>query len=127
MHHLKTIKFKLDMKNIEKPYLDSILEVTKQLKLSHDAFSSYKFDLSKSDITEAIIFRLQAFYLAQNEIKQLLKKGYGAAASDFFVETILFFTKVYLNQQAPHLEVTSEKECNTLIISDHWLSLKIKT
>ena len=98
------------MKNIDKPYLDSIHQVQEQLTSSYNSFFSYPFDLAKSDISEVIILRLQAYYASQNVIKQLLGKGYAAAGADFFVETVLFFVKLYLKQQLPNLQAVSERE-----------------
>ena len=101
----------ISLKEIDKSYIESIRGTYDQLEKAHQAVESdYIFDLTRSEITEAILERLKAYYLTQERIKIFLDKRYVAAASDFFVESILFFLRLYLKSQGGHLEAHSEKQ-----------------
>jgi hypothetical protein len=73
-----------------------------QMKLS--CFSSSGFDYS-----QAITNRLRAFYLSQSELKYFLDKKVAQAGSDFFVETILFFLKLFNEVEDIGFEIKSEQ------------------
>ena len=73
------------------------------------AHSVSEIDLNSTDVSHAILLRLKAYYLCQEEIKSQLGKVYAAPAADFFVETVCFFLKVVLGKLAPLLTVASEK------------------
>ena len=66
-------------------------------------------DLSKDELTEAVLLRLRSFLLTQDTIKAELKKVYAAPAADFFVETVAFFLEVALSGLGTGLEVASER------------------
>lgn len=58
----------------------------------------YSFDLSKLEITEAIIERMDGFwYFHVNNNKDLLGRNANTIAADFFTETCLLFVKLYFN------------------------------
>jgi hypothetical protein len=99
------------LKEIDKLYIESISATYHQLERAHQQVQDrYIFDLTKSEISEAIIERLKAYYLTQENIKRFLDKRYVAAASDFFVESILFFLRLYLQSQGGQLQAHSEKQ-----------------
>lgn len=58
--------------------------------------------------SQAIANRLRAFYVAQRNIKKFLGKEVAQAGSDFFVETILFFLKLFNDVEGLGLEIKSE-------------------
>jgi hypothetical protein len=66
-------------------------------------------DLTKDELTEAILLRLKAFLATQDAIKAGLNKVYAAPAADFFVETVAFYLKVALDGHASRLQVASER------------------
>jgi len=68
--------------------------------------------LSKSgtDITKTILLRMKSYYEGQRKVKELLNKRYLSAASDFFVESILFYLKLFCEFYAKDLEVHSERQ-----------------
>ncbi|MCP2085939.1 UNVERIFIED_ORG: hypothetical protein J2Y81_001956 [Paraburkholderia sediminicola] len=68
-----------------------------------------KIDLEAMDLTTAVLLRLKAFWLSQDQIKSQLGKVYAAPAADFFVETVCFFLKVILARMDSTLSVASEK------------------
>jgi hypothetical protein len=99
------------LKEFDKKYLDSLTATFDQLKKSYqDINLNYQFDLTKTEITEAILERLKMYYVTQGKIKAFLDKRYSAAASDYFVESVLFFLKLYFLSQGGQLEAHSEKQ-----------------
>lgn len=64
--------------------------------------------LSSDEVTRAILLRLRAYYMAQEEIKKLLGKRVAAAGSDFFVESLVFFLRVLNDTHRLGVEVESE-------------------
>lgn len=92
-------------------YNKSIADTFENLKKAYsDIDEIYKFDLTKTEITEAILTRLKTYYVTQNNIKTFLDKRYLAAASDFFVESTLFFLKLYFKSQGGKLLAYSERQ-----------------
>lgn len=101
----------MTLEQLDKNYNASLEQVTDSLSDTYDnILKSYKFDLSKTDISKAIIQRLATYYRTQNKVKKLLDKGYLAPAADFFVESTLFFLRLYCMQEKPDLIVQSEKD-----------------
>jgi hypothetical protein len=101
----------MTLKDFDKDYIKSLNETFIELEKSHDSIlASYDFDLTKTEITEAIIERLKAYYSIQHLIKNFLEKRYLATASDFFVETVLFYLRIFLVKQRPDLTAHSERQ-----------------
>jgi hypothetical protein len=99
------------LKDFDKSYRDSLTATYCQLEKTYgDIKSNYTFDLTKTEITEAILERLKTYYLTQGKIKIFLDKRYLAAASDYFVESTLFFLKLYFQSQGGQLQAHSEKQ-----------------
>lgn len=73
------------------------------------ASSVPEIDLAGTDLTTAVLLRVKAFYVSQDEIKNGLCKVYAASAADFFVETVCFYLKVVLGRVDSSLSVASEK------------------
>jgi len=106
---------KNEIDKLEEKYINSFKIQTKYLKDSYDTYLNetdlewWKFNKNSKDITISIINRLKAYYNHGDGIKSLLDKNKLAPASDFFVEQILFFVKLYLNKVNPGLVVCSER------------------
>lgn len=102
------------MKNLiqlDDAYNKSISDTFDKLRDAYTVIDqNYKFDLSKTEITEAILQRLKTYYVTQNNIKTFLDKRYLAAASDFFVESTLFFLKLYFKSKGGNLQAHSERQ-----------------
>jgi hypothetical protein len=99
------------LKDLDHSYIESLHYSIEQLEKSYQSIQSdFSFDLSKMEVSEAIINRLKAYYLTQGKIKTLLDKRYLAPASDYFVESVLFFLKLYLNSQGQQLQAHSERQ-----------------
>ncbi|WP_019498879.1 hypothetical protein [Pseudanabaena sp. PCC 6802] len=86
--------------------LDSLIPTLKssyeKMKLSCASNGSF-------DYSQAIINRLRAFYFSQSGMKDFLDKKVAQAGSDFFVETILFFLKLFNDVENLGLEIKSEQ------------------
>jgi len=96
---------------IDKEYNQAIADIFQKMKVVFEKVKTeYKFDFTKTEITEAILLRLKAYYTTQNEIKLLLDKKCLAAAADFFVESTLFFLKLYFKTEKLGLEAHSERK-----------------
>lgn len=78
-----------------------------------DSFASVcqvgHLDLTKTDLTRAVLSRLKSYYSAQEHIKSFLAKVYAAPAADFLVETVAFYLKVAIQILNIDLQVASEK------------------
>lgn len=72
--------------------------------------SNGKIELDGVEITKATLLRMKAYYDLQDNIKELLNKRYSAPASDYFVETILFYLKVTLESHNSGFSVWSERQ-----------------
>lgn len=99
------------LEDIDSEYRKSILNTYKSIHSVYGQLNQiYSFDLNKTEISECIIQRLKTYYDTQNQIKELLNKRYLTAASDFFVESILFFLKLYFVNTGNRYQVHSEKQ-----------------
>jgi hypothetical protein len=101
----------MSLLEFEKKYLESLDNQQKQLVILYEKIkSNASVSLEESDITKAILLRMKAYYDTQNKIKEFLNKRYLSAASDFFVETIVFYLKVIFDIEDIGLEVHSERQ-----------------
>jgi hypothetical protein len=83
-----------------------LLDIQKDIKAQLD---TYLFDLSKTEITDAIIARMDAFwYFNVSNNKQILDRKTNTTAADFFTETCLLFLKSYFEKDS-QIKVLSEK------------------
>jgi hypothetical protein len=95
----------------EKKYWKTLEEQYKQLfKLYNEINSKVSLSLSKKEITRTILLRMKIYYETQNKIKKFLNKRYLSAASDFFVEAIIFYLKLVLEKNKIDYEVHSERK-----------------
>lgn len=102
---------KMSLKDLDIKYCDSIKLTVKTLKESADEIlKNYKFDLTKTEISEAILNRLKTYYTSQQDIKTFLNKRYQTAGADYFVETVIFYLQLYFQQQGGQLSVHSERQ-----------------
>lgn len=101
---MKLIDLDIDYRNTLTLNVKTLKETSSKI------LDNYSFDLSKTEISEAILERLKTYYKAQQEIKQLLNKKYQAPGADFLVETVTFFIQLYLQNQGGQFEVHSERQ-----------------
>jgi hypothetical protein len=86
------------------------LKVVEEDERIFNKLKSYKFDLEKTEISEAIRNRMFAYNEAHNKLKDLLDKSQKQAAADYFVESCLFFLKAYFKDYIVKSEVSIWKE-----------------
>jgi len=73
----------------------------------------YPFDLTKNEITDAIVERMDSFWFFNvNNNKEILGRDINTTAADFFTETCLLFVKAYFEQNVG-VKVYSEKPIST--------------
>ncbi len=95
----------------EEKYWESLDDQHNQLvRLYEGIKSSASISLEERGITKAILLRMKAYYNTQNKIKKFLNKRYVPAASDFFVEAVVFYLKLILDMKDTALEVHSERQ-----------------
>ncbi len=101
----------MSLKDLDKKYCDSITSTATTLKETADEIiKNYTFDLSKTEISEAILNRLKSYYVSQQDIKKILNKRYQSAGADYFVETVIFFLQLYFQKQGGEFSVHSERQ-----------------
>jgi hypothetical protein len=99
------------LKDLDKKYCESINSTVTTLKESaEEILKTYSFDLTKTEISEAILIRLKTYYVSQQDIKKILNKRYQTAGADFFVETVIFFLQLYFQKQGGKYSVHSERQ-----------------
>jgi hypothetical protein len=96
--------------DIENSIEEKLLSFPNTIKNSLSQLEGFKFNLDSNEITESIINRMRVYSDCQTIIKNLLNKRYAAPASDFFVETVAFYVKAYLNSIKSKIEVHSERQ-----------------
>lgn len=65
----------INLTQIDSAYNKSISDTFEKLKVAYNEIDqNYKFDLSNTEITEAILQRLKTYYVTQNNIKTFLEK-----------------------------------------------------
>ena len=101
----------MSLLEFEKKYWKSLDNQQKQLvSLYEEIKSNASISLRKRDITKAILLRMKAYYDSQNKIKKFLNKRYRPAASDFFVEAIIFYLKLIFEKKDVDFEVHSGRQ-----------------
>ncbi len=101
----------MSLLNFERNYWENLNNQFNQLVNLYDEIrSNVSISLDEREITKAIILRMNAYYATQNKIKNFLNKRYISAASDFFVETIVFYLKLILDKNHIDYEVHSERQ-----------------
>jgi hypothetical protein len=90
-------------------YVSALDNLIPALKSSHEKMKLLCFSDNSFDYSQAITNRLRAFYHVQSEMKDFLNKKVAQAGSDFFVETILFFLKLFNDVEDLGFEIRSEQ------------------
>jgi hypothetical protein len=94
---------------VQDEYADALDNLVPALKNSYEILKQQYSSNSEFDYSLAIANRLRAFYFTQSGIKYFLSKKFAQAGSDFFVETILFFLKLFNDVNSLGLELKSEQ------------------
>jgi hypothetical protein len=100
----------MSLLEFEKKYWESLdNQYTQLVHLYGKIKSNASISLEQKDITKAILFRMKAYYDSRNKIKKFLNKDICPAASDFFVEAVAFYLKLFFETKGVNLELHSEK------------------
>ena len=86
-----------------------LLKKSSELKEFYSQALQHPLCLHKEEITKAIILRLKTYYETHDRAAKFLNKRTIAPLPDFFVETVGFFLKLFLEQLNSPLEVHSER------------------
>ena len=98
----------------DEPFVSVLKEQPLRLKEAYSRLiAAGPLPINSVAVTTAILSRLRAYFLAQREIKQFLNKIYSGAASDFFVETVLFYMRALAETHKLGVEVMSERKFTT--------------
>lgn len=90
-------------------YAIALDALSASLKNSYSHLVTASMSLEELDYSKITINRLRAFYQAQDQTKGFLNKQVAQAGADFFVETILFSIKLFIEIHELNLEVYSER------------------
>jgi hypothetical protein len=101
----------MDLLELEATYSKSLQRHYDNLRRSFEiACKQRSIDFRNNEVSKAVLLRLKSYYQYQNQLKTLLDKVYAAPASDFFVETVLFYLKVCLQVYRSNLQAQSERQ-----------------
>lgn len=101
----------MELFDFEKNYSKYIInQYSKLLKLYRYIKSKPLLLGEQRDISYAILYQMKTYYDLQNNIKKFLNKRYVSAASDFFVETVVFYLKIVTEIKNKKLTVCSERQ-----------------
>jgi hypothetical protein len=99
----------MNLVDIEKTFSNYLSSLNQFFFKTFNKAKNYKsFDLNGTEITEAILTRLKAYYDFNYSITRFLNKRKVAPASDFFVETVLFYLNAYFLSKQNGLVAKSE-------------------
>ena len=93
----------------EDEYAHTLNNLALALQRSYEQIKQTSTFSSEFDYSQAITTRLRAFYCSQLAVKKFLNKEVAQAGSDFFVETVLFFLKLFNDLENLGLEIASER------------------
>lgn len=93
----------------EDEYVQTLDNLASALQRSYEQIKYNNTLSSEFDYSQAIANRLRAFYRSQFEVKKFLNKDVAQAGSDFFVETVLFFLKLFNDLENLDLKIASER------------------
>lgn len=94
----------------EDEYAQTLDNLALALERSYDQIKQTSKFSGNFDYSEAVATRLRAFYQSQLAIKSFLKKSVAQAGSDFFVETVIFFLRLFIDIENLDLDISSERQ-----------------
>jgi hypothetical protein len=95
--------------DFEDEYAQSLDNLAISLQHSYEHIKEIGKLTGQFDYSNTIANRLRAFYCYQEKLKMFLGKQVAQAGSDFFVETIIFFLKLFNDLEKLDLEISSER------------------
>lgn len=98
------------LSDLEQAYLEILKSQYLSLKSILEAQHSFEINLTSNELTLCLLKRLNTYYEMQYATKDLLRKRYITAGADYFVESVVFFLKLVLENPDIALEVHSERQ-----------------
>jgi|GEM_PF-1212775 len=93
----------------EDEFADLLDDYSPALQKSYEKLKSEDLSLDNLDYSRLIANRIRAYYQAQEKANNFLGKKKAQSGSDFFVETIIFALKLFVEVEGLALEISSEK------------------
>ncbi|MHC5734692.1 hypothetical protein [Nostoc sp.] len=97
----------------EDEYANALDNLASALKRSYEQIKQTSTFSNEFDYSQAIANRLRAFYSSQSAVNIFLGKQVAQAGSDFFVEIVLFFLKLFNDLENLGLKIASERPLQT--------------
>lgn len=95
---------------LEKSYCASIIAQPKMLKNHYNNVSeALKSNCGDKEISNALLERMRTFYIAEEGMKNFLNYKTSQPAAYFFEQTVLFYTKAYIETKFPGFKVVSQE------------------
>lgn len=101
----------MSIADADKEYRDALIDLPKILSVSlHDLVlqGHLPVDKKKREVSKAIVLRMAAYYQMQAANKMILKKERAQQASDFFVETVIYYIRALCDTRHLQVDVRSE-------------------
>ena len=99
------------IEDVDKAYRSQIERVPRTMEKVYQELKEHgRFPLDGTEVTRAVLLRLASYYKSQKIACKTLGKNKIGAGSDFFVETILFFTDLLRDISGLDIEVRSESD-----------------
>lgn len=89
-------------------YADILNGLATALEVSYVKMKTSSLSFERHEYSAVLFNRLQAFYHAQEAIKNFLGKRVAQAGSDFFVESVLFLLRLFNETEDLEFEISSE-------------------
>ncbi len=96
--------YPMELLELERKYSRTLRKQPPLLIKLYSEARNCSMSLRKKDMTEAILLRMKTYYEVNDKIKDFLNKKSVAPGSDFFVETVVFYLKLFLDKRRNDLE-----------------------
>ncbi|MEN8444554.1 MAG: hypothetical protein ABG776_06025, partial [Cyanobacteria bacterium J06555_13] len=90
-------------------YAQQLDKLSVALETSYSQMKGLDSSIGKLEFSQAIVNRIRIFYCNQTRTKHFLDKRVAQAGADFFVETVLFFLKIFNEVEGLGFELSSER------------------
>ena len=104
----------VEMRSAVSQYLEALRQRASSLKLLHDNLTGLgPLPVEGQEVTTSILLTLKAYLAVEDDVKAFLDKRVRGHAADFFVETLLFYIRVFIQTHGLGLRALSEKSITT--------------
>ena len=100
-----------DVRDATSVYLNALARVPDSLRLSFENLKALgPLPIEGKEITASILRTLKIYYEVGDEVKVFLNKRQRAVTADFFVETLLFYLKAFIETHKLGVVASSERK-----------------